>query len=150
MKIKVLNIRLAKEFFEEDQEKVNQFLKTVKMHKSSTQLIEDKVNYWSILFYYTEKESEEKTNIQIENTTKVNQADLSSEQMEIYLALKEWRNAIASEQKLPAFTIFHNQTLINIAHAKIDKIEDLSGVKGIGQAKLSKYGSDIIALLNAL
>jgi superfamily II DNA helicase RecQ len=148
MKVKVLNIRLTKEHFDKDQEKVNQFLKTVKMRKSSTQLVEDKVNYWSILFYYSEIESQENKKSKVERI-EVSEGDLNSDQKEIYSALKEWRNSIAEEKKLPAFTILHNQTLIDIVYKKVETVEELEKIRGIGSSKIAQYGNAIIAVLNA-
>lgn len=143
MNVKVLNIRLVKEHFEKDQEKVNQFLESVKMRKSSSHLVEDKINYWSILFYYTEKDNQEEEKVEIDESL------MDPMQKEIYRALKEWRNSVASEKNIPAFTVLHNQTLIDIVYEKVKNIEELDKIKGIGQTKLARYGNDIIAVLNA-
>lgn len=151
MKVKVLNIRLTKEYFKEDQEKVNQFLEQVNMRKSSTALVEDKVKYWTILFYYTEKENQThvKTKTETAETNHVNESKLTPHQKEIYLALKEWRNSIADEKRLPAYTILHNQTLFDIVIKKVESIEELEKIRGIGSSKIAQYGEAIIAVLNA-
>lgn len=52
MKIKVFNIRLTKDYFFEDQEKVNKFLRDVNVKKSSTSFVDSTIKYWSILFHY--------------------------------------------------------------------------------------------------
>ena len=68
MKIKVFNIRLSKENLESDQKVVNDFLENVEMKKSSTSLVEGKINFWSIIIHYLEKnESKSNAELEIEN-----------------------------------------------------------------------------------
>jgi len=62
--------------------------------------------------------------------------------------LKEWRAQLAREYNLPAYIIMHDKTIMEIIENNPSTIEELRKVKGIGPAKLEKYGNDILRILN--
>ncbi|MBI2319539.1 MAG: HRDC domain-containing protein, partial [Betaproteobacteria bacterium] len=61
--------------------------------------------------------------------------------------LKAWRLDQARAQSVPAFAIFQDRTLEEIARRRPQDIEALSGVAGIGAKKLERYGTELIELL---
>jgi ATP-dependent DNA helicase RecQ len=63
--------------------------------------------------------------------------------------LRAWRRTRAAEQHVPPYVIFHDRTLVDIAVARPRSHEDLAQVPGVGQAKLDRYGRDVLALLGA-
>ncbi len=68
MKIKVFNIRLTKEFFQEDQDVVNNFLELVELKKTYSHFVSsDKGDYWSAVIFYREKEVANEVFLNIEN-----------------------------------------------------------------------------------
>ena len=71
-----------------------------------------------------------------------------SEQDKVLLdRLWTWRREQAQAQKKPAYVIFHNSVLQRIAAVKPPTLDELIKIKGIGPAKLEKYGLAVIALL---
>ncbi len=62
-------------------------------------------------------------------------------------ALKSWRRSIAEQAHLPAFMIFHDKVLIEIAAKKPKTLQELKSVKGMGPAKMEKYGEAILAII---
>ena len=50
---------------------------------------------------------------------------------------------------MPPYVIFHDATLAELARLKPDRLEQLAGITGIGQAKLERYGEDFLAVINA-
>jgi ATP-dependent DNA helicase RecQ len=51
---------------------------------------------------------------------------------------------------VPAYVVFHNSTLAEIAGRKPQSLGDLALVPGVGPAKLARYGDDVlIALVRA-
>jgi ATP-dependent DNA helicase RecQ len=62
-------------------------------------------------------------------------------------ALKALRGAMARAQNQPAYVIFPDRTLIEMAKEKPKTLDDLSGVHGIGAAKLQKYGAAFLAVI---
>jgi DNA helicase II / ATP-dependent DNA helicase PcrA len=62
-------------------------------------------------------------------------------------ALKGWRLERAKTEEVPAYVVFHDSTLEEIARRKPRSLEELSEVAGIGPAKLERYGNDILQAL---
>jgi DNA helicase-2/ATP-dependent DNA helicase PcrA len=64
-------------------------------------------------------------------------------------ALKEWRLARARAEEIPAYLVFHNSTLAEIAGRRPRSLAELAAVPGVGPAKLERYGEDVLAALAA-
>jgi DNA topoisomerase III len=64
-------------------------------------------------------------------------------------ALRAWRLIEAKRRKLPAFRIFGDQTLRNIASSRPKTDAALLAVPGIGAATVEKYGAQIYHLIAA-
>ena len=61
--------------------------------------------------------------------------------------LRELRRAIATEQKVPPYVIFHDKTLAAMAlHRPVDEGGFLQ-ISGVGQAKLERYGEKFLAVI---
>ena len=48
---------------------------------------------------------------------------------------------------MPAYVIFHDATLREIAARQPSSLTELAAVGGVGEAKLAKYGEQIITLV---
>jgi DNA helicase-2/ATP-dependent DNA helicase PcrA len=64
-----------------------------------------------------------------------------------YVALKEWRLKRSKADDIPAYVVFHNSTLAEIAARRPSTIAELSSVAGIGPTKLERYGEDVLDAL---
>ncbi|MDE2616836.1 MAG: RecQ family ATP-dependent DNA helicase [Burkholderiales bacterium] len=64
-----------------------------------------------------------------------------------YINLKTWRADVAREHNLPAYVIFHDATLAEIARRRPQSLEDLQGISGIGAKKLEAYGADVLRVV---
>ena len=64
-----------------------------------------------------------------------------------YLALKRWRLKRARADEIPAYVVFHNSTLAEIAERQPKTIAELASVPGIGPAKLERYGPEVLEAL---
>ena len=62
-------------------------------------------------------------------------------------ALKALRGAIAAAQRQPAYVIFADRTLIEMATERPRRLDELAGVHGVGAVKLKKYGSAFLAVI---
>jgi ATP-dependent DNA helicase UvrD/PcrA len=67
----------------------------------------------------------------------------------VFAALKRWRLERARADEVPAYVVFHNSTLSEIAGRKPRTLSDLATVPGVGPAKLERYGDDLLAALAA-
>jgi ATP-dependent DNA helicase RecQ len=73
--------------------------------------------------------------------------ELTSEAAAVFEQLRSWRAATAKEQGVPAYVIFHDATLREIAATKPASLAELSRVNGVGENKLAKYGQLILDTL---
>ena len=69
------------------------------------------------------------------------------EDLVLFNALRSLRAELAKEQNVPAFVIFHDSTLRNIAEQRPTSIDALGRVGGIGGTKLSRYGERLIEIV---
>ncbi|MFL6142933.1 MAG: DNA helicase RecQ [Labedaea sp.] len=76
-------------------------------------------------------------------------ADLPAEAEPVFERLRAWRAAAAKEQSVPAYVIFHDATLRQIALRSPATLDQLGGVSGVGEHKLAKYGQQILDTLSA-
>ncbi|MBO0813470.1 MAG: HRDC domain-containing protein, partial [Microlunatus sp.] len=74
-------------------------------------------------------------------------ADLPAEAVPVFERLRSWRAESARQQGLPAYVIFHDATLREIATRRPGDLGELSGISGIGEAKLALYGEQLLAVL---
>ena len=61
--------------------------------------------------------------------------------------LRSWRAATAKARNVPAYVIFHDATLRDIAHQRPDSREALAAISGVGDRKLDAYADDLLGLL---
>jgi len=66
-----------------------------------------------------------------------------------FATLKAWRAEVAREHNLPAFVVFHDATLAQMAQQCPQDIDALAGVSGVGAKKLQAYGEEILRVLRA-
>jgi DNA helicase-2/ATP-dependent DNA helicase PcrA len=64
-----------------------------------------------------------------------------------YVALKEWRLKRSKADEIPAYVVFHNSTLAEIASRRPTTIAELASVPGVGPAKLERYGRELLDAL---
>jgi len=72
---------------------------------------------------------------------------LDHEGTERFTALKAWRAEVAKEHGLPAYVIFHDATLAEMARAKPTSLDEMSTISGVGTKKLEAYGREILRVL---
>lgn len=76
-------------------------------------------------------------------------ADLSAEALALFERLRQWRAETAKEQGVPAYVIFHDRTLKEIAELRPGSRGYLMSVQGFGEAKMERYGDEILELVRS-
>src|SRR5258708_2389068 len=76
-------------------------------------------------------------------------ADLPEAEGAVFEQLRAWRTAAAKEQGVPAYVIFHDATLRQIAALAPSTLAELAAVNGVGETKLARYGQQILDLFSA-
>lgn len=65
----------------------------------------------------------------------------------LWECLREWRSAIAKEHGVPAYVVFHDATLAELARVRPQSEAALGQISGVGQRKLERYGAALLELL---
>jgi ATP-dependent DNA helicase RecQ len=73
--------------------------------------------------------------------------DLPAEALSLFERLRAWRLEAAARHGVPAYVIFHDATLKEIARARPSSLDALQGISGVGAKKLEAYGTDIVRLV---
>jgi len=81
--------------------------------------------------------------------TRAEAPDLDAEQLARFEALKAWRSEVAKEHGLPAYVIFQNVTLAEMARQVPSSLDELAGISGVGAKKLEAYGHEILRVLES-
>ncbi|MFF3639634.1 DNA helicase RecQ [Streptomyces sp. NPDC002564] len=74
-------------------------------------------------------------------------AELPQEAVPLFEALRAWRAAQAKEQGVPAYVIFHDATLREIASLRPTSVADLAGISGVGEKKRATYGEGVVGVV---
>ncbi|NOT89995.1 MAG: DNA helicase RecQ [Lysobacter sp.] len=72
---------------------------------------------------------------------------VQAQDLHLFQALRDLRARLAKEQNVPAYVIFHDSTLRNIAERRPDSMGELAQVGGIGGAKLERYGAEVLEVV---
>jgi ATP-dependent DNA helicase RecQ len=72
---------------------------------------------------------------------------VSEEDAPLLSALKAKRRALAEAQGVPAYVVFTDRTLIEMAETKPQSLDDMAGITGVGAAKLERYGATFLSVV---
>ncbi|WP_050527914.1 DNA helicase RecQ [Pseudorhodobacter aquimaris] len=72
---------------------------------------------------------------------------VSEEDAPLLSALKAKRRALAEAARVPAYVIFPDRTLIEMAESRPANLDDMARINGIGAKKLESYGSAFLAVI---
>jgi len=75
------------------------------------------------------------------------EADMDTASLARFQALKRWRAEVAREHNLPAYVVFHDATLAELARRAPASPGDLEGISGVGMKKRDAYGEAILSVL---
>jgi DNA helicase-2/ATP-dependent DNA helicase PcrA len=73
--------------------------------------------------------------------------DLSPDEQVTFDALKAWRAQAAKAADVPAFVVFHDKTLREIARRSPRSARDLLTVAGVGPVKVDRYGDALLRVV---
>jgi ATP-dependent DNA helicase RecQ len=66
---------------------------------------------------------------------------------ELFETLRALRKRLADAQGMPPYVIFHDATLREIAQRRPVTLGQFAGIRGVGEAKLARYGEDFVAVV---
>ncbi|MFZ3559196.1 DNA helicase RecQ [Streptomyces sp. BH055] len=76
--------------------------------------------------------------------------ELPAEVAPVFEALRSWRGAQAKEHGVPAYVIFQNTTLAEIAQQQPTSLAQLGTIGGVGEKKLATWGEGVLGVLAGL
>jgi ATP-dependent DNA helicase RecQ len=94
-----------------------------------------------------EKAAREKRKVRLSFPDDAGEAGGAEADPELFEALRAWRAAVAKEHGVPAYVVFSDATLAEVALQRPRSKDDLLEVKGIGPRKLEAYGEALLALV---
>ncbi|MEW6267646.1 MAG: HRDC domain-containing protein [Thermodesulfobacteriota bacterium] len=97
-------------------------------------------SYWTVLLFYDPV---------IEPSTGKSTEDLDDTQRLLLDRLKAWRKERAEKDGVPVFLIGANGELIGVVKNKPFTLEALKSIRGFGKSKVSRYGQEIIEIVQA-
>lgn len=66
---------------------------------------------------------------------------------QLFERLRDWRRAQSGAQRVPAYCVLTDATLVALAEELPGSTAALARIPGVGKAKLDRYGADLLALL---
>ena len=124
-----------------DEDVLNRFILNKRLKSHRVEFFQDCEDiYWSVFLEYDpvlEKPSEKETE------------DLDAAQTLLLERLRAWRKERAEKDGVPVYVIATNKELSSIVKNGPSTIESLKTIKGFGKNKVSRYGQDIIDLIQA-
>lgn len=74
-------------------------------------------------------------------------ADLIADEQALYEELKLWRLQLARRENVPAYVVFADRTLIEMAQRRPSNNYELAEVHGVGAVKLEKYAGEVLGVI---
>ncbi len=78
------------------------------------------------------------------------ETSLDGDEQRIFDRLRSWRMGAAREHGVPAYVIFNDATLREIAKVRPSSLGEMRGISGVGEKKLVSYGEEIVSLIAGL
>jgi len=72
---------------------------------------------------------------------------VSDEDAPLLSALKAKRRALAEAADVPAYIVFNDRTLVEMAQKRPQTLDDMAGISGVGAKKLQTYGAEFLGVI---
>lgn len=150
MQVKIFTIPVLSG--EETNEEMNRFLRSNRVVSIDKQLCtQNNMTYWTFCLTCAEGGKTFANNNGFERKEKTDYKEvLDKDSFAVFEDLRNIRKAVANEEALPAFAIFTDAELSEIAQLKELNEKNISSIKGIGTKRVEKYGSEILRRYNIL
>ena len=77
------------------------------------------------------------------------QAVLGARDQALFDVLRAHRRALAEQQDVPPYVIFHDASLAEMAARRPRSLDEFAGIPGVGAAKLGRYGETFVEIIGA-
>jgi superfamily II DNA helicase RecQ len=132
---------------DEATEALNRFLRGHKILQVEQQFVSDGSNSsWTFCVRYIEEQPRAKHVKRVKRDFK---SELTAEAFARFVSLRKVRKQLADEDAVPAFAIFTDEQMAELAKLEELNLSSMQTVKGIGNKKVAKYGQRIMSQLNS-
>ncbi len=121
----------------ESADELNQFCAGQKVIDLERQFVAAGSNsFWSICVCYQETQHISKS-----RKGKVDYREVLNEQdFALFVTLRSLRKEQAEKEGVPPYALFTNEQLAEMIRGKVSTLQGLAEIKGVGEAKMEKYG----------
>jgi superfamily II DNA helicase RecQ len=128
----------------QEENELNSFLSSHKVISIEKHLMtENNQNFWTFCIQYMEGDPPNKNNLKY--PVKIDYREvLNAEEFIRFSDFRKIRKQLALDEALPAFAIFNDAELAEMAKAEALSLASMLGIKGIGDKKVEKYGIKFI------
>jgi len=145
LKLKVFTLRFSNEANGFDDAPMQAFLADKQVVEVTNHFfVHENVPYLTLLVSYRDVEGLER---EFRNRRKDPRMDLDQQEQQIYDALRAWRSATAKQEGIPPYVIVNNRQLAQCVKMRAQSKAGLVQVRGIGEAKIERYGEMMLEIL---
>lgn len=151
MQIKIFD--LSAQGSEEEQDKFNKFIRSQKVVDIDRQfyLSSDNIGHWSVFVTYIPNIQQSLQSNSNERREKIDYKELlSEEEFDKFVKLRSIRKKIANDDAVPAYAVFTDAELSQIARMPNVESGLMRQITGIGEKRIEKYGNLLCAYYNKI
>lgn len=150
MRIKILTLSFSSKLQDFDTKALDYFVADKEIHGIENHFFShNQQPYLTLIIHYYAPSLPKTTGDSPKNSSENDpRKQLSEEQWPLYETLRQWRNERSKSDGVPNYQVFKNQVLVDLVKKRPDSINQLKEVSGIGQAKVEKYGSELLVFFN--
>ena len=141
------SFRVSCREFDEAEEELNRFLRSVKVLGVCRDFVADGADSFMIYTVeYLDGAASKATGSPGRNRVDYKEV-LSDDDFTLFARLREWRKEAAAREAVPVFAVLTNEQLARIAQQRPQSPAGLQEIDGIGEAKTTRYGEAVLAIV---
>lgn len=126
---------------------LNRFLGAHRIVAIDRDLVHDGANsFWAVAVTVVQAESRP----QLTKKTSIDYKDILGEaDFALYAKLRSLRKTLADREGVPSYALFTNEQLADMVRGRVTTAGALREIRGVGEARVKKYGDTFLAILRA-
>lgn len=128
------------------EEEANRFLRSHRVMTIDRQFTPESGGYWTVYITYQDGTSASAGTSTVSRAGKVDYREiLSPEEFGRFARYRDVRKELATQQGIPAYAVFTDEELAQMARMEVVNIENIAAIKNVGK-RAEKYGSAFVGL----
>jgi superfamily II DNA helicase RecQ len=131
-------------------EALNKFLASHKIIEKQQQFVQDGPRSgWAVSVEYYSAGGD-KASAASEKNNKVDYKEILSEpEFQVFSKLRVLRKELSERDGVPVYAVFNNQQLAEMVQQRVNSLQGLQAVEGVGEGRVKKYGERFLSTLQA-